>query len=156
VSRPRKSLLKVYLLWLLLGGLGAHRFYLGRPGAGLMYALIGIGGAALYSTGVTEANERMQLVGIIAGGMVAAGLLVDLFMIPGMVERLNNPGREGGSFILPGANLDPSFQATVKRAGLEERPERPRKSRIPEGYVMPWRQDDATPPEPDDRPDDED
>jgi len=141
VDRPRKSLLTAYLLWLLLGFIGGHRFYLGRPSSAIAFIICCAGGAALYYSGVTAQSQMRQITGILGGGLVLAGLIVDLFMIPGMVERINNPRQAGDSFILPGASLDPSFQTTQRRAGLDDRPDRPRKQRIPEGYVMPWRQD---------------
>lgn len=49
-----------YVLWALLGGLGVHRFYLGRPFTGLLWAL--------------------------TFGLLGVGLLLDLFLIPGMVR----------------------------------------------------------------------
>jgi len=36
-TAPVKSTVVAYLLWFFLGGAGAHKFYLGRPGLGLLY-----------------------------------------------------------------------------------------------------------------------
>jgi TM2 domain-containing membrane protein YozV len=52
-----------YLLLVLFGFLGIHRFYLGRPGTGLLYML--------------------------TGGLCGIGPLVDLFLLPGMVDEAN-------------------------------------------------------------------
>ena len=59
----RKDVGVTYLLWLLLGVLGAHKFYLGKPGWGVVYLL--------------------------TLGIVGIGLLVDLFTIPAQVRRYN-------------------------------------------------------------------
>ena len=64
-----------YLLWFLLGGLGLHRFYLGRTGSAFgMIALL--------------------VLGIITGGVLLLPLmiwlLVDLFLISGMVDQSRN------------------------------------------------------------------
>jgi TM2 domain-containing membrane protein YozV len=58
-----------YLLWLpcLVGVCGIHRFYLGRPGTGLLW--------------------------LFTFGLLGIGQLVDLFLIPGMVEEENEDER---------------------------------------------------------------
>lgn len=63
VVRAEKSVGVTYLLWLLLGILGAHKFYLGRPGMGVLYLL--------------------------TAGLLGVGLLVDLFTIPSQVRTAN-------------------------------------------------------------------
>ncbi len=52
-----------YILWLFFGVLGAHRFYCGRIGTGILWAL--------------------------TGGLFGIGWLIDVFLIPGMVEDAN-------------------------------------------------------------------
>jgi TM2 domain-containing membrane protein YozV len=54
-----------FLLWLscLFGICGIHRFYLGRPGSGILYLL--------------------------TFGLFGVGQLVDLFLLPGMVDEAN-------------------------------------------------------------------
>ena len=54
-----------YLLWLLtlLGFCGIHRFYLGKPLTGLLW--------------------------FFTGGLCLVGQIIDLFLIPGMVEKAN-------------------------------------------------------------------
>ena len=52
-----------YLWWFFLGGLGVHKFYLGRPGLGVIYAL--------------------------TLGLLGFGLLWDLFTIPSQVRAAN-------------------------------------------------------------------
>jgi TM2 domain-containing membrane protein YozV len=58
-----KSKGTAYLLWFFLGGLSAHRFYLGHIGIGILYLL------------------TFQLFGI--------GWIIDLFLIGGMVDKYN-------------------------------------------------------------------
>ena len=52
-----------YLLWFFFGVLGIHRFYLGRTTTGIIWLL--------------------------TGGLFLVGWIVDLFLIPGMVETYN-------------------------------------------------------------------
>ena len=59
-----------YILFLCLGLLGAHKFYLGKPGWGILY--------------------------IFTGGIFAVGLLIDLFSIPAQVRHYNQGLTNGG------------------------------------------------------------
>jgi TM2 domain-containing membrane protein YozV len=54
-----------YLLWLagLLGFCGIHRFYVGKPLTALLW--------------------------LFTGGLLFVGQIIDLFLIPGMVDRAN-------------------------------------------------------------------
>ena len=67
VSQPipanQKSTGVAYLLWLFLGGLGVHQFYLGKTGRGLLY-LFTFGGLLI-------------------------GVLIDLFTLPAQVRQVN-------------------------------------------------------------------
>ncbi len=62
-ARPVKDKLLAYVLWFFLGLLGAHRFYLGKWGTGLLWLL--------------------------TGGIFGVGWLLDLFLTSGMVDRVN-------------------------------------------------------------------
>lgn len=69
-----KSVGVSYLLWLFLGGLGVHRFYLGRMGSGAVQMMLGLlGWLPLFL------------------GWVVLGcwLLVDAFLIPGIARDEN-------------------------------------------------------------------
>jgi TM2 domain-containing membrane protein YozV len=65
----RKSVGAGYILWLLLGFLGAHRFYLGKTGSGIVQLLM-----------------CLSIIGIIP---LAFWWIADAFMIPGMARDEN-------------------------------------------------------------------
>ena len=60
VDSRKKSVAATWLLWLFLGELGAHRFYLGRVGTGIAM-LLTLGGLFIWA-------------------------LVDAFLVPGMLR----------------------------------------------------------------------
>lgn len=66
----KKSLLVTYLLWAFLAGFGGHRFYLGKTG-----------------TAVGQLICTLSLVGIV---VTFVWIIVDAFLIPGMVRELNS------------------------------------------------------------------
>ena len=65
----RKSVGAGYILWLLLGFLGAHRFYLGKTGSGIAQLLM-----------------CLSIIGIIP---LAFWWIADAFLIPGMAREEN-------------------------------------------------------------------
>ncbi|SLN16052.1 TM2 domain protein [Roseovarius gaetbuli] len=76
LSNEKKSIGMVYLLWLFLGVLGIHRFYLGKTRSAVgMLVLTILGGFTL-------------MVSIGAFLLIGLGiwLLVDAFLIPGMIK----------------------------------------------------------------------
>jgi len=58
-----KSVALAYVLWFFFGTLGIHRFYLGKTITGVIWLL--------------------------TGGLLLVGWIIDLFLIPGMVETYN-------------------------------------------------------------------
>ena len=76
VANDAKSMLVAYLLAIFLGGLGVHRFYLGRTNSGIVMLVMCIVGW------LTAAF----VIGLVLLIPLAIWLLVDLFLIPGMVE----------------------------------------------------------------------
>ena len=69
-----KSTLVAYLLWAFLGGLGAHRFYLGRWMSGLVYL-------GLFVVGLLTGGIGYILTGVL--------LFIDMLAIPNMVRTAN-------------------------------------------------------------------
>ena len=77
ISNEKKSTGVAYLLWIFLGGFGAHRFYLGKVGSGVAQLILIMGGLLLSTI----------LIGIpmvIAGGI---WLLIDLLLITGIISQ---------------------------------------------------------------------
>ena len=63
----KKSVGAAYVLWFFLGLLGAHRFYLGQTGTAIAQLILSI-----------------TVIGLIVS---AVWVLVDAFLIPGLVEK---------------------------------------------------------------------
>ncbi|MET3924032.1 TM2 domain-containing protein [Devosia sp. 2618] len=78
----KKSLLVAYLLWALLGYVGAHRFYLGRPVSGII--MLALSAVTLVLTFVS-----FGLLGFLWFA-VALWWLIDALLIPGIVGRSNS------------------------------------------------------------------
>lgn len=77
ISNEAKSPLLAYLLLIFVGGLGIHRFYLGRTGSGVAMLLLLILGAVTLPIGA----------GLILLLALGIWMLADLFLIPGMVNQ---------------------------------------------------------------------
>lgn len=76
----KRSTLIAYLLWFFLGVFGVHRFYLKHTKTGLAQLAITLISIPLAFIGV----------GLITYFIVGIWLLVDAFLIPGMVRGYNN------------------------------------------------------------------
>jgi TM2 domain-containing membrane protein YozV len=76
----KKSALIAYLFWFFLGAIGAHRFYLGRVGSGLI----------MFTLFVASFVLMVVLIGLL--GFLALGVwwLIDAFLIPGQVQSEND------------------------------------------------------------------
>ena len=69
----KKSVGAAYVLCICLGGLGAHRFYIGRTGTAAIQLVLGLLGFVVFITWIP----------------LWIWLLIDLFLIPGMVREKN-------------------------------------------------------------------
>lgn len=84
VTNEAKSTGAAYLLWFFLGMLGAHRFYLGRPGSGVVQLIMCIAGWLTAIIGV----------GIAILVIEGIWVLIDAFLIPGMIQSHKNRVRQ--------------------------------------------------------------
>lgn len=75
-ARGKKAVV-AYLLWFFLGTFGGHRFYLGKTGTGVAQLALAVVG---YATAVI-------LVGFIFLFIVWAWMLIDVFLIGGMIRE---------------------------------------------------------------------
>jgi len=75
----KKSAGVAYLLWFFLGGFGGHRFYLGQTGSAVALLILSI------------LSWLTILVGVGIAGLIVVGIwvLVDAFLIPGLVREFN-------------------------------------------------------------------
>ncbi|EEZ32904.1 Hypothetical protein BROD_1805 [Brucella sp. NF 2653] len=76
VTNEAKSTGAAYLIWFILGGLGVHRFYLGRTISGLLLLCCTVLGAITLPIGI----------GLFFLFITGVWVLVDAFLIPGMVQ----------------------------------------------------------------------
>lgn len=144
-----------YLLWLFLGGLSMHRFFLGRILSAFLQIGLYLGGSAVvissvWTNGGLEAleSEAAMRDAVSSGSLILGALMIivwslwwmiDAVLIALMVmedERKSEAG-QGYDFNPQSVSLDPSHQATRQAAG---RAPGATKSGIPDDYVMPWRQ----------------
>ncbi|GAB2873385.1 hypothetical protein GCM10027093_06170 [Paraburkholderia jirisanensis] len=75
----KKSLGVAYLLWFFLGSLGAHRFYAGRIVTAIVQLLLTLVGIGTMLIGV----------GYLVVGFVGLWVLVDAFLLPGIIRTHN-------------------------------------------------------------------
>lgn len=75
----QKSIAIAYVLWFFLGWLGAHKFYLGQTTQGISYLIL---------TGLFWTTSLFGI-GFLFGLLLCIALLIDLFTIPGRVDRVN-------------------------------------------------------------------
>ncbi|QLQ19144.1 MAG: TM2 domain-containing protein [Exiguobacterium profundum] len=84
LANDKKSTLVAYLLWFFVGPFGAHRYYLGKTASGLvMLALLIVGFLTV-----------VLYIGAIFLGILGIWMIVDAFLIPGLVEQNTAAARE--------------------------------------------------------------
>ena len=81
IQPEKKSIVEAYLLWLLLGFLGGHHFYLKRTEWGILYFL--------------------------TGGLVGCGWLIDMFRLPYLVSQVNK--RDAGDENVKRKNISDAY-----------------------------------------------
>lgn len=83
VANDAKSVVVAYLLLFFLWGFGAHRMYLGRWVSGIVMLL-------MWGFGWLTAAI---LIGWLPLGIVALWVIIDIFLIPGMIREDNDDMR---------------------------------------------------------------
>lgn len=78
-ENKKKSLLVAYLLWFFLGSIGGHRFYVGKIGTAVTMLILSFFGWL----------TAWILVGLIFLIPVGIWVLVDAFLLHGIVNRMN-------------------------------------------------------------------
>lgn len=84
IANEAKSTGVAYALWYFTGVFGGHRFYLGRPGSAIAQLCLTILG--LMSIGGP--------IGFILLAILAIWIVIDAFMIPGMIQEHKDGLRE--------------------------------------------------------------
>ncbi len=75
LTNEKKSTVAAYLLWFFLGGFGAHRFYLSKPGTAVLMLVLNILGWVTL----------VVYIGVFLLIVLGIWLLVDAFLIPGII-----------------------------------------------------------------------
>lgn len=85
---PEKGIGIAYLLWFFLGGVGAHRFYLGAHSSAIIQLILPLTGWSMLL-----AKQPIGLLLVLFAGL---WILSDAFAIPGMVRKANARSRGSG------------------------------------------------------------
>ena len=94
----KKSALLAYVIWFFLAGLAGHRFYLRRYRSAVIMLLLWLAGVllivfSLVAARTSEAGDAVRSLAVFAPVVLAIPaiwVVVDLFLIPGMVRKFNH------------------------------------------------------------------
>jgi len=106
LEKHRKSKTLAYVLWLVVGMLGIHKFYVGKVGMGILYLVLGAVGLGSVVSGLVSALEQMTasqpgnfeaftgimvlaVIGSICLLVLCVLLTIDLFTIPREIRKRN-------------------------------------------------------------------
>lgn len=76
-----------YILYFLFGGLGAHKFYLGKKGMGILYIALFLFGFIMVAQTSASLGKSTSTYFV----PLLYFMLYDLFTIPRQVKRVNYP-----------------------------------------------------------------
>jgi len=112
VGNDAKSVGAAYLLWFFLGGLGGHRFYLGRTGTAVVMLLMTILGGATAPFGI----------GFTLWAAVGIWWIVDAFLIPSIIQKQKDDLRRrlGMDALVAGGDL-PAASVDMSKWNAEDR-----------------------------------
>ena len=87
----RKSRLTAYVLWLLLGVAGAHRFYLRMKPSGFgMLALVCVAAATFFARHLPGFTDEILIVSGTTLLLLVTWVLADALRVPGFVQAYND------------------------------------------------------------------
>jgi TM2 domain-containing membrane protein YozV len=84
IANDAKSPVVAYLLLIFFGGLGAHRFYLGRTGSAVAQLLLFITGWLTF----------VLFIGIALLAVLGVWVIVDIFLVAGMIQSQKDAMRQ--------------------------------------------------------------
>jgi len=107
LDKHKKSRALAYVLWLVAGMLGIHKFYVGKIRTGVLYVVLGVVGWGSVVSGLVSALDEMTttrpadfeaftgiMVLAVIGSICLLGLcvllIVDLFTIPREIRKRND------------------------------------------------------------------
>ena len=107
LEKHKKSKTLAYVLWLVVGMLGIHKFYVGKVGMGILYVVLGVVGLGSVVSGLVSALEKMTasqpgdlqaftgimvlaVIGSICLLVLCVLLIIDLFTIPREIRKRND------------------------------------------------------------------
>jgi TM2 domain-containing membrane protein YozV len=125
-TKQEKKTLIAYVLWFLVGGLGAHEFYLKEKawfklrwvfsGVFLVGLLVGFPAANAGIKALTLVTTIITFIGFVGMLVVAAKTFVDLFTIPKKVKRINQETEDEIMLELKGRAADDFMAAGEEKA----------------------------------------
>lgn|SRR5699024_9970757 len=80
LENQKKSMLVAYLIWFFLGGLGVHRFYVGKTGSGV--AMLGLWVLGMLTTWIL-------FIGFFFLFVVYVWAIIDAFLLHAFVNTMN-------------------------------------------------------------------
>ena len=106
LEKHKKSQALAYVLWVVAGMLGIHKFYVGKVGIGILYLVLGVIGCGSVVSGLVSALEQMTAsqpgdfeaftaimvlaaIGSICLLVLCVLLIIDLFTIPREIRKRN-------------------------------------------------------------------
>jgi TM2 domain-containing membrane protein YozV len=132
LAKHKKSTALAYALWFFLGGLGIHKFYIGKTAMGVFYFLLLAGLTAGTITGMSKAMEPAMIIAGSCGLVLGILLLIDLFTIPRQIrttyieaerqilEKIRSTPKDNGSAISDSSmgadfsGLSPEYRARIE------------------------------------------
>ncbi|MDK2991497.1 MAG: hypothetical protein PWP48_730 [Clostridiales bacterium] len=90
MEKRKKSIGLAYFLWLILGTLGIHKFYIGQKTWGIVYLILGIlGWPTVLILAIQGHGLVWMSIGLVFVAVLGILLLIDVFTISKQVREAN-------------------------------------------------------------------